>query len=81
MAVILPLESEESMTDKKFDAILAKNSIARACASSIREGEKLNPFQIIGELRCIEEYLGEANQPCVDNLFEFNQKENQPFYI
>lgn len=46
-----------SMTDKKWNAILAKNLIARNCHN--------NPY-VIERLKEIEAYLGTANLPSVD---------------
>lgn len=53
------------MTEKHFNAILAKNEIARA----IRDGSiNDRTEQAVACLRDIESYIGEANQPSVDEI-------------
>lgn len=54
------------MNDKKFNAILAKNGIAQEIANEKREDVSF-PY-IIGQLKVIEAYLGEANQPNIDEI-------------
>jgi len=64
------------MTDKKFNAILAKNGIAREIRSYMdsandSEDKSREPIfiqYIIRELKEIEKYLGEANQPSVEEI-------------
>lgn len=55
------------MSDKHFDAILAKNDIAR---------ELSNPEPNIGfifsQLAVIEHFIGQANQPSVADIYENN---------
>ena len=58
------------MTNKKFDAILAKNDIAR-------ELKSLDPnFGFIEKcLYDIEKYIGEGNQPSVKDIMECKEFE------
>lgn len=62
------------MSKKKFNAILAKNNIAREIRDykNCRVGcsERLNKHYIIECLKDIEDYLGESNQPCVIDIIE-----------
>jgi hypothetical protein len=58
------------MTDKHFDAILAKNQIARELKQS-REDVSLNNIKKL--LLIIEEYIGEGNQPSVEDILESKQ--------
>lgn len=55
------------MTDKKFNAILAKNHIARELKQADTK-EDLSIDYIVSCLRDIEAYLGQANQPSVDDI-------------
>lgn len=57
------------MTDRKFNAILAKNIIAREVIK-----EEMNVKRIISCLKDIEDYLGEGNQPSVEDIVENNTK-------
>lgn len=57
------------MTDRKFNAILAKNIIAREVIK-----EEMNAKRIISCLKDIEDYLGEGNQPSVEDIVENNTK-------
>lgn len=65
-----------TMTDKHFNAILAKNDIAREIAS----GEP-NFDYILACLRQIESYIGEANQPDVNEIMEVNTDPNIEFLV
>ncbi len=64
------------MTDKKFNAILAKNNIAREVRDYLKSNtysedgsrEPIHITHIIGELKAIEKYIGEANQPSVESI-------------
>jgi hypothetical protein len=58
------------MTDKHFDAILAKNQIARELKQS-REDVSLNNIKKL--LLIIEEYIGEGNQPSVEDILQSKQ--------
>ncbi len=57
--------------NKKFDAILAKNEIAR----ELKNYQK-NPYDLVSlsylvySIKIIEKYLGEANQPSVENILK-----------
>lgn len=68
------------MTDKKFNAILAKNNIAREIAH-YRNGNDLHINAILTALNDIEKYLGVANQPSVNNISEHNIKGDRTFSI
>ncbi len=60
------------MTNKKFNAILAKNNIAREVKdylnAPIGEREPIHISYIISELITIEEFLGEGNQPSIKSI-------------
>lgn len=64
------------MSDKKFNAILAKNNIAREVrdylnSSSRSEDGSREPIfikYIVHELKELESFLGEANQPSVADI-------------
>lgn len=63
------------MTNKKFNAILAKNEIARMIREAELTGEmigeiKLSSHQLIEHLKDIEDYLGQGNQPCIIDILE-----------
>lgn len=64
------------MKDLKFNAILAKNEIAR----EIAKGE-LNVSRIESLLRDIENYLGTANQPSVSEIISNNTDLDKQFDI
>lgn len=53
------------MTTKHFDAIIAKNNIARELKSS-----EPNLGYIFWCLREIEDYTGEGNQPSVSDIID-----------
>ena len=55
--------------DMQFQAILAKNAIAEELADFKRTGE-LNVNFIMSQLRDIENFTGEMNQPSVQDTFE-----------
>ena len=55
-------------TDRKFNAILAKNGLARELKEYIQHREPLHISWIIGLLHDIEAYTGEDNQPSVDEI-------------
>jgi len=52
------------MTDKHHTAILAKNDIDR----EIRDGEPISVNKVLACLHQIEEYIGQGNQPSVDDI-------------
>ena len=64
------------MKDLKFNAILAKNEIAR----EIAKGE-LNVSRIESLLQDIENYLGTANQPSVNEIISNNTDLDKQFDI
>lgn len=64
------------MNDVKFNAILAKNEIAR----EIVKGE-LNVSRIESLLQDIENYLGTANQPSVSEIISNNTDLDKQFDI
>jgi hypothetical protein len=68
------------MTKKHFNAILAKNNIAREIADC-RAGMLMNLGFIQHELEAIESYIGQANQPTVSDIIEYNSKPNSRFRI
>ena len=64
------------MKDLKFNAILAKNEIAR----EIAKGE-LNVSRIESLLQDIENYIGTANQPSVTDIIGNNTDLDKQFDI
>lgn len=64
------------MNGVKFNAILAKNEIAR----EIAKGE-LNVSRIESLLQDIENYLGTANQPSVSEIISNNTDLDKQFDI
>ena len=58
------------MTDKHFDAILAKNQIARELK---QKKDDVSLTNIKNLLLIIEEYIGEGNQPSVEDILESEQ--------
>ena len=69
------------MTDKHFYAILAKNEIARAIRDSdgvnkIRLGPTVDitTYRLESLLKDIEKYVGESNQPSVQDIVNDNKK-------
>ena len=68
------------MSDKRFQAILAKNRIARELAE-YANGELLLIDVVLADLQCIEEVLGEGNQPSVTDIFENNTDASAPFLM
>lgn len=58
------------MTDKHFNAILAKNGIAREIRDKAKawNSESMNISYIVKQLKEIEAYIGEANQPSVEDI-------------
>jgi hypothetical protein len=65
------------MEDNQFKAILAKNDIARHLAG-YKTGfiENLNLEYLVEALNQIENYIGEANQPNVGDIFNHNSNPN-----
>jgi hypothetical protein len=56
------------MTNKHFEAILAKNNIAREIRDSERNNEPISTSFIKNLLKDIEAYTGEGNQPSVEDI-------------
>lgn len=71
------------MTDRHFDAILAKNYLARAVADLVRDGA-VSGHQgrwLVARLEEIEEHTGRANQPGVWDIFENNTNPEAEFFL
>jgi hypothetical protein len=67
-----------------FDAILAKNNIAREISKECNSDNYLvtvNKNYIIRLLKDIELYIGTANNPSVVNIFKNNTNINKNFNI
>lgn len=64
------------MKDLKFNAILAKNEIAREIATG-----ELNVSRIESLLQDIENYIGTANQPLVSEIIGNNTDPDKQFNI
>ena len=59
----------ETKQDKLFNAILAKNKIARELRNLKYNQEPILSFNLLEScLQDIEEYLGQANQPSVEDI-------------
>jgi hypothetical protein len=56
-----------TISKNKFRAILAKNDIAREI-KHYKRGEPISISFIIQQLKDIELYLGEANQPNINSI-------------
>lgn len=67
------------MKDKKFNAILAKNEIAREIAKATTEGISVSFIE--AQLEIIENYLGTANQPSVTDIIGNNTDLDKQFDI
>jgi len=69
--------------DAKFDAILAKNRIARELADLIREGKiRQSDIRVILEdLTEIEDFIGEGNQPIAEDIIQVNSRRERQFTI
>ena len=67
------------MKTQKFDAILAKNEIARELANLRLEGVAINYLQ--SQLQVIENYLGVENQPSVEEIITNNSDKEKQFNI
>ena len=69
------------MTNKHFKAILAKNCIVRELSDYTKDKEYLNINYILCQLKEIENYIGEGNQPSIENIFKNNTNINRQFTI
>jgi hypothetical protein len=58
------------MEDKQFKAILAKNEIARALKEYKKHSEVLHIDYIISNLKDIEKFIGQLNQPSIDEIMD-----------
>lgn len=58
------------MSNKKFNAILAKNEIARQMKNYQQDGVSID--RIMACLNDIEQVIGTANQPSVEDIWESN---------
>lgn len=66
-----------------FEAILAKNDIARYIARLVNDGHggHLSVEYLLSRLEELEEEIGVANQPSVRNIFEHNTDPKRGFNI
>lgn len=62
------------ISDKHFNAILAKNSIAREIRGC-RDGETISTTAIVSDLKIIEEWIGQANQPSIEEILTSERKD------
>lgn len=69
------------MSNKKFDAVLAKNRIARQLADHQRCGVPILMSVMLEDLKAIEEVISTANQPTAEDIFENNSKLTRSFVI
>lgn len=53
---------------KQFDAVLAKNAIARMVRISDKSGDTISIGAMMVYLEDIEEYTGQMNQPCIRDI-------------
>ena len=61
------------VTKKHFEAILSKNDIARTLKEFIKYGKKPSKSDmefIFTRLYDIENYIGEANQPSIEDILQ-----------
>lgn len=58
------------MTDLHFDAIIAKNNIAREIRDSRQHHEEINASWVEAQLAIIEQFIGEGNQPAISDILE-----------
>jgi hypothetical protein len=58
------------MKNNQFNAILAKNDIAREIRFYKNDNEKMNINYIINKLNEIERFTGTANQPSIKSILE-----------
>jgi hypothetical protein len=65
-----------SKAEDKFEAILAKNRIARQLARLKATGEEISINVILEDLKAIEKVIGQSNQPSVEDIFENNTIDN-----
>lgn len=56
------------MTNKHFEAILAKNNIAREIRDCEQNNDPISTEFIKNLLKDIEAYTGEGNQPSVEDI-------------
>lgn len=56
------------MKNNHFNAILAKNAIARELKVSKNLHENINICYVIGKLQEIEKFTGEGNQPSIESI-------------
>lgn len=59
-----------TLITKKFEAILAKNDIAREIRNFRQYGQPINSLAIEWCLEQLESYMGEANQPSIKDIIE-----------
>ena len=71
------------MNDKKFNAILSKNDIARDIADLVRDKiiSLTTASYTINRLNDIENFLGKGNQPGITSIFMNNKQEKRRFVI
>lgn len=59
------------MDDLHFNAVLAKNDIARQLKDYQQDGISIE--RVMACLNDIEEFIGQANQPTVEDIFNSDQ--------
>ena len=59
------------MLEKKFNAILSKNDIARGI-KYYKKGEGLAVEYLIARLQKIEDFIGNGNQPSINSILTSN---------
>lgn len=74
------LKLTNTMKQKKFDAILAKNEIARELAEYVNS-EYINVAYFYYKLQELENYLGVGNQPSVEEIINNNTDKEKQFDI
>lgn len=68
------------MTDKHFQAILAKNEIAKALRDYVDSDEELAVNHVFAMLQEIEEYIGQGNQPSALDIYNDRRRAHYPQY-
>lgn len=62
------------MKTERFEAILAKNEIARELYHVMQTGDPIRASFVLVQLQTIEHYLGDAGQPTIAEIFITNGK-------
>lgn len=67
---LIEIWNDKNFSDKHFEAILAKNDIAREIKNYYNGEDIISEKFILNCLKTIEEFIGESNQPSIKNIIE-----------